>query len=64
MSPDFGANNVFGYTEEVQRIREQVNSNSENYTLHDCCDYRFQILDQYCSFRSPVSLKLGVNAAK
>lgn len=55
MSPDFTARNVLEYTAEVQQIKERANSDSQNFTLSDCCHYEFQILDQYCASRFSVS---------
>ena len=55
MSSDFSAQNVFNYTKEVQQIRERAGDNSQNFTINDCCSYRFQILDQYCASRPFVS---------
>ena len=54
MSSNFGATNVFDYTNEVQRIRSKVD-NSLNLTLNDCCGYRYQLLDQFCASRPYVS---------
>ena len=50
---EFGARNMFNFTEATQLIREEVDS--QNFTLDDCCNYHFQILDQYCASRSVVS---------
>lgn len=55
MSSDFDASNVFNYTEDILQIRERSNADSQNFTLNDCCSYRFQILDQFCASRSAVS---------
>ena len=52
-SSKFGARNVYDFTEATQRIRDKVEG--QNFTVNDCCGYRFQILDQYCASRSAVS---------
>lgn len=52
-SSEFGVRNVYNFTEAVQRIRDEVDG--QNFTVNDCCSYRFQILDQYCASRSVVS---------
>ena len=51
---DLGATDARDYTGKVQDLIDDVNS-----TLYDdptdCCNYRYQLLDQYCATRSPVS---------
>ena len=45
--------NVFDFSKAAQLIREDIDS--RNFTINDCCNYRYQILDQFCASRSVVS---------
>lgn len=48
---DLGSTNVFDYTDEILHIKDRVNVSSQNFTVNDCCSYKYQLLDQYCISR-------------
>ena len=51
---ELGATRVLQYTSDVQGIIDDVNENLPS-EVKKCCDYEFQLLDQYCATRTPVS---------
>lgn len=48
---DLGSTDIFDYTDEILHIKNKVNITSQNFTLNDCCNYKYQLLDQYCVSR-------------
>lgn len=50
-----GATEFLDYTSEVQSVIDGTTSNLPNSTM-DCCNYRHQMLDQFCATREVVSV--------
>jgi len=50
-----GATEFLDYTSEVQSVIDGTTSNLPNTTM-DCCNYRHQMLDQFCASREVVSV--------
>ena len=48
-----GVTEFFDFSDGVQAVIDETVSNLPNYT-HQCCKYRYQMLDQYCATREAV----------